>query len=197
MLEFPKTIRIPLDANDTVALPDDYVQWVKISLLNMNGEVSTLRINNALTTYKDNNPDRLSFITPDIQDSWLSNLAGMPFLNYYINGGYAPMWGIAGGLIQYGECRVDEKNNVIIFSPNYQYQDVLLEYISCPTKDGDYMVDRRFREPLIAFMEWKAKVNTEQNYYARMIEARRTIKPVHLQTVNEVIRENEKFCLKS
>lgn len=193
----PKTIRIPVNGNKTATLPADYISWVKIGLIDQNGQVSTLRINNALTTFKDNNPNRLSLLTADVNNGWLGNIENSPFLNYYQDGLYTPLFGIGGGLIQFGECRVDEKNNIIVLPPDYRFDDVLLEYVSCPEKDDDYKVDRRVREALITFIAWKMRLDTDTNFYARLTEARREIKPLHLQYVSQIIREGGKFCLKS
>lgn len=193
----PKTVRLPKNGNQTVTLPADYVAWVKIGVMDNLGQVSTLRINNSLTTFRDNNPNRLDLLTADVNSGWGGSNLNMPFLNFYYNGVYTPLFGIGGGLIQFGECRVDERNNVIILPPDYRFESLLLEYISCPEKDDDYMVDRRLREPLITFIKWKLKLDTDVNYYARLVEARRKITPVHLQTFNQIIRENQKFCLKA
>lgn len=193
----PKTVRLPINGNMTVTLPADYVSWVKIGLIDQNGQVSTLRINNSLTTFRDNNPNRLELLTADVNNGWLGNIEDAPFLNYYQDGLYTPIFGIGGGLIQFSECRVDEKNGVIVLPPDYRFADLLLEYISCPEKDTDYKVDRRLREPLITWIAWKMKLDTDTNYYARLVEARRQIKPIHLQYFNQIIREGGKFCLKS
>jgi len=193
----PKTVRLPINGNNTVTLPADYVAWVKIGIMDNLGQVSTLRINNSLTTFRDNNPNRLDLLTADVNSGWGGSNLNMPFLNYYYNGVYTPLFGIGGGLIQFGECRVDEKNNVIVLPTDYRFDSLLLEYISCPERDDDYMVDRRLREPLITFIAWKLKLDTDTNYYARLVEARRKITPVHLQTFNQIIRENQKFCLKA
>lgn len=193
----PKTVRLPVNGNKTVTIPADYVSWVKIGLVNNLGEVSTLRINNSLTTFRDNNPNRLELLTADVDSGWSGNNSVTPFINYYNNGSYTPLFGIGNALIQFGECRVDEKNNVIVLPPDYKYDDLLLEYISCPERDDDYKVDRRLREPLIAFIAWKFKMGTDTSYYARLTESRRKIKPIHLQYFNQIIREGGKFCLKS
>jgi len=193
----PKTIRIPVNGNMTATLPADYTNWVKIGLLTNTGEVSTLRINNALTTYKDLQPDRVSSLTADVNSGWSGSNSVFPFLNYYYNGVYTPLFGVGGGLVQFGECRVDDANNVIILPENFAYSEIILEYISCPTRDEDYLVDRRLREPLITFIGWKLKLDTDVNYYARLTEARRKIRPVQLQTFEQVIRENQKFCIKA
>ena len=193
----PKTVRLPINGNMTVTIPSDYVSWVKIGLIDQNGQVSTLRINNALTTFRDMNPNRLELLTADVNNGWLGQIENSPFLNYYQDGLYTPIFGIGGGLIQFSECRVDEKNNVIVLPPNYRFDDLLLEYISCPEKDDDYKIDRRLREPLIAFIAWKMRLDTDVNYYARLTVSRRQMKPVHLQYFSQIIREGGKFCLKA
>ena len=90
----PKTVRIPKNGNQTVTLPADYISWSKIGVLNNVGQVSTLKVNNALTLYKDANPNRLSQITPDVQ-SGLPLILGFPFFfNYYDNGLYYNLFGV-------------------------------------------------------------------------------------------------------
>lgn len=192
----PKTVRLPVLPNKTVMFPADYVSWVKIGILNTNGEVLTLRINNSLTTFRDDNANRLSLLTADAsnsigQDSFIGS-----YLNYWNGTGYQPLYGIGHGIQQFGTCRVDETNNLIVLGTNFKYDAVILEYISCPQRDTEYMVDRRLREPLITFIAWKFKLDTDTNYYARLTESRRMISPFNLQTFNQIIREQNKFCLK-
>src|SRR6478735_3536501 len=66
----PITVRLPVLGNKTVPFPSDYITWTKIGILNNNGEVSTLRVNNALTTYKDDNPNRIQKLTADVTDAY-------------------------------------------------------------------------------------------------------------------------------
>lgn len=191
----PKTLRLPVNANKTVYFPHDYVSWVKIGILNSNGEISTLRINRALTTYKDDHPDRLSDLTSDITDSWL-NRGSAPYINFFNNGMYQTLFGVGeAGVVTHGDCRVDEKNNIIILSPNFQYSSIMFEYISSPEKDVDYHVDVRLREAIIAFLEWKSKLCSRQEFYAAATEANRMIKPIKMQSFNQTIRLNEKMTL--
>ena len=191
----PKTVRLPVQGQKTVVLPADYVQWSKIGLLNQNGKVSTLKINTALTTYADTRSNRVSLLTPDLNTAWIGN-SDVPYLNYYTNGVYAPLFGVGGGLITYGECRVDEPNNLIVLSPDFHYDEIIFEYISAPERDLDYMVDIRLREPLIAWCAWKFKMDTELNFYNRYTESNRMMKPLRMQVFQDIIREGNKFCLK-
>ena len=191
----PKTVRLTVNANQTVYFPPDYVSWVKIGILNQNGELSTLKVNRALTKYADDSAQRLSALTADITDGFGGN-RNVPYLNFYNNGLYQTLFGVGdAGIVAYGECNVDEANNIIILSPNFQYKQIVLEYISSPEKDTDYQVDVRLREALIAFMAWKCKLDSRQNFYAEAIEARRCIKPLNLQSFNQTIRLNEKMTL--
>lgn len=191
----PKTLRLPVNGNLTVDFPADYVSWVKIGIMNQNGEINTLRVNKALTTYKDNSPNRLSALSADITDGWINNNIA-PYVNYWNNGLYAPLYGVGySGVVTYGSCTVDETNNIVVLDPNFQYDSVLFEYISSPQKDFDYQVDVRLREAIIAFIEWKCKLASRQEFYAAAIEARRMIKPLNMQSFNQTIRLNEKMTI--
>jgi len=188
----PITVRLPVSGNKTVAFPADYMSWVKIGILNESGEVSTLRINNALSTYKDTNPNRIQHLTSDISDFNSFFLNNPYYLNYYYGGQYQPLFGVGGGLIQYGECRVDDKNNIVVLAPDFKYDSIILEYISSPEKNGDYQVPIYTQEALVAFIRWKAKKAPRIEYIAEKTNARRRApkKKVNLQNINQVIRES-------
>lgn len=191
----PKTVKLTVSANQTAYFPEDYVSWVKIGILSQNGELSTLKVNRALTKYADNSAQRLSVLTADVTNG-LGNSSSTPYLNFYNNGSYQTLFGVGNtGVVTYGDCNVDEANNIIILSPNFLYKEIVFEYISSPSKDVDYKVDVRLREALIAFIAWKCKLDTRQNFFAELVEARRCIKPLNLQSFNQTIRLNEKMTL--
>jgi hypothetical protein len=193
------TVRLPVSGNKTVAFPSDYISWVKIGILNDNGEVSTLKINNALTTYKDTNPNRLEKLTADITDSIPLMLNNPYYFNYYYNGQYNPLFGVGGGLVQYGECRIDDKNNLIVLAPDFRFDSIILEYISSPEKNGDYQVPIIAQEAIISFIKWKSKQGSRDEYIAEKINARRRMpkKKVSLQRINQILRESEAMKLRS
>lgn len=195
----PKTIRVPINPNMTATFPTDCLTWTKIGILNANGEVSTLKINNALTTYRDNNPNRISQLTADINDA-ATNLVNAPFyLNYYYNEGYYNLFGAGSGLVQYGECRVDDANQLVILPMDFKYSSIIFEYISSPERDQDFKVDIALQEAIISFIAWKLKLDSAQNYYAEVTKSRRRLngKKVTLQGINQVIRESESMKLRS
>lgn len=194
----PETFRLPVNGNLTVTLPAGYIKWTKIGVINASGEVSVLKINNSLTKFRDTNPNRLTQIAPDISDTDADDLVGNPFFqNYYFGNVYSPYFGVGNGLITYGSCTVDEKNKVIVLAPDYAYGDILLECIVSPQTNADYQIQIVCQEAVIAFIAWKMKVGNEQSYINRKVEARRRLKPVTLQEINQAIRENQKYSLKA
>lgn len=197
----PKSIRILIDGNKTAQLPSDYLSWSKIGIMDDNGMISSLKVNQALSILKDNNPKRLNYLTADINTSVGAIAAAPFFFNFFGNGAYysAPLFGVVGGLLQYGECKVDEKHNVIIVPPDFKFSSIILEYISAPERDNDYQVESTLVEAIIAFLEWKTNLGPRQEFYACCIEARRTFenKRVTLQNINQIVRETSGMYLKA
>lgn len=195
----PITVRLPVNTgNMTAQLPANYLRWTKIGVVNASGEVSFLRVNTSLTTFRDLSPDRMTAITPDIPDLDVANFLQSPFFyNYYFGSVYSPYFGINVGLITYGDVIVDEVNKLIVLYPDYGFPDVLVEYIASPQMNGDYQIQTVCQEAVIAFLAWKFKVGTQQDYYLRLVEARRKLKPMTLQEIQQALREQNKFALKA
>lgn len=196
----PETIRIPVSGNKTCPFPSNYLSWTKIGILNSAGEISTLRINTGLTTYRDANPNRIEQLTPDINDSVQGMLFAPYYFNYYFNGTYSNLFGVGGGLIQYGECVVDEANEVVVLSPHFKYDAIMFEYLTVPAdENGEYRVPLPLQEAVIAFVKWKLKQGTAVDYYAEATKGRRRLpkKKVTLQMVNQILRESEAQKLRS
>lgn len=195
----PMTVRLPINTgNMTVPLPAGYLNWTKIGVINGSGEVSTLKINTSLTTWRDNNPNRLTAISPDVPDLDVSMYLQSPFFyNYYFGSVYSPYFGIGGGLVQYSDVKVDELNNVIVLDPQYPFPDILLEYIGSPQMNNDYQIQTCCQEAVISFLNWKFKMGSREDFYSELIEARRNLKPITLQEIQQAIREQTKYALKS
>ena len=194
-----KTVRIPVDSNKTVKLPNDCISWTKIGILNDKGEISTLKYNSALTTFRDNNPSRLTDLTSDIS-SGIGNVSLVPFYqNYFYNGGVYNLFGVGGGVVTYGDCKVDEINRVVILNIDFKYDSVMIEYMSSPELDEDFQVPTYLQEAIIAFIKWKLKLGAREDFFAEAISARRSTpkKKFVLQTITQVIRESNGMKLRS
>jgi|SRR6185369_3274718 len=196
----PATVRMPVSPNKTVPFPPGSITWTKIGVLNDHGELSSLKINRGLTTWKDTNPNRLSQIgNADIQSGLPFLLDSPYFFNYYQNGVFQPLFGVGGGLIQYGSCTVDEENRVVVLEPDFRYDHIFFEGIFAPEKNGDYTVPITLLEPIVAFIKWKDKKGTREEFISESIEARRSMpkKRMSLQVINQVLRESEAMKLRS
>lgn len=195
----PMTVRIPINSNKTASFPPGCLSWTKVGLLNEKGETVTLKINNGLTKWRDLNSNRIELLTPDVNNSVTAMTGTNVYLNYYFNGNYCNLFGVGNGLIQYGECRVDEENRVVVLNPDFRYDHIMFEYISAPKKQEDYIFPTALQEAVIAFIEWKLKIAPRELYYAAATVARRRMpgKKVTLQGINQVIRESQAMKLRS
>lgn len=193
------TVRLPVEGNKTVPLPANCLSWTKIGIMDEEGRVNTLKINNSLTTFRDNNPNRLEGITPQINTSIGSQALVPYYSNYFYGGGCFQLYGVGNGVITYGDCKVDEKNRVIILEPDFKYDSIVLEFIDCPEKNNDYEFFTCMQEAVIAFIKWKLKQGSREDFYGAVVEGRRSLpkKKVELQTINQVIRESQAFKMRS
>lgn len=194
----PQTVRLPVEPNKTVPFPSGLMSWSKIGILDDKGQINTLRVNNAITTYRDNNPNRLEDLTPNINNS-IGTLALVPYYsNYFYGGGVYQLFGVGNGVITYGDCTVDEKNRVIVLQKDFKYDSIMLEGIMVPEKNDDYQVMTVLQEAIIMFIRWKLKLASRQEFYAECVAARRAMpkKKVVIQTLNQVLRDSSAFKLR-
>ena len=106
-------------------------------------------------------------------------------------------FGIGGGLVQYSDIKVDEVNKVIVLDPQYGFPDIIIECVVSPQMNGDYQIQICCQEALISFLDWKFKLGSKEDFYTEAIEARRSLKPISLQEIQQAIREQNKYSLKA
>lgn len=213
----PLTVSLPVNPNKTADLPSNYLQWIKIGQFNSAGELQTLRVNEQLTTFKDNDPNRVSQITPEIQsalcgEGWYGVSGDGGFTGAGISDGYSyqPEFGLGSRLVQYGECKVDTQNQVIILNTNYEYQHVVLEYLCSPEMNDDYQIPIQFKEAMIAWLGWQDVMylpatghvgNNAARYRANIFRAqlslaKKMFKPFRLQEAMQYFVEGETLAIK-
>lgn len=205
----PKTTLLEVNANLTANVPIDFIDWVRVGVFNAFGEIATLRVNDELTTYKDNNPNRLSDIQSEVGE-------GENYLQYpywwggWDDNGYEQYFGAGSALVQAGECKFDKTNNIIILDPNFAYTQIVLQYISMPMMDDDYAVDMKCQEALIAWLRFKdiqslpssrmvnisEKQLRQREYFLQKKLARKRMKPFRLQVSEQFTREAQRLAVK-
>lgn len=206
----PKTVKLKVNPNMTVDLPEDYIKYTKIGVLNAKGEVATLERNTNLTSYRINEADRASVNVDRASDT--SRISDLVYLNFYYEGtGIVNLYGVGSTLQQLGHFDIDEDQGLIYLDNEFTYDYIILEYISSPQEDATFKIPIQVRECLIAYLAWKdieymptsRKVNpTEkrmrrQEYYNERRLAKDRMMPFIKWEANSIIRMNEKSAVKA
>lgn len=149
-----KSVKLPVNANLTVTLPADYLQYSKVGVFNEQGEIIPMGVNNNLTVAFDLNPTRLeqtqdNTITTNVQQN------GIWWFNYWNGYGIGNVFGLPSGSPFIGSFKIDNANGVIVLSENFSYPYVMLEYMASPQDGGEYYIPIQFKEALIAYLRWK------------------------------------------
>lgn len=149
-----KSVKLPVNANLTVTLPADYLNYTKVGVLNAQGEIIPLSVNNNLTTAFDMQPSRLSQ-TQDPTVFTGYSPQGIVWWNYWNGYGLSNLYGLPSGSPFVGNFKIDNKNGVIVLDENFMFDYVMLEYISSPQQGQDYYVPIQFKEAVISYLRWK------------------------------------------
>lgn len=149
-----KSVKLPVNDNLTVQLPADYLNYSKVGVLNQQGEIIPMGVNNNLTVAFDLSPTRLE----QTQDDTLvtqANENGVWWYNFWTGYGYGNLYGFPSGSPFIGSFKIDNANGVIVLSENFSYPYVMLEYVSSPVEGGEYYIPIQFKEAVIAYLRWK------------------------------------------
>lgn len=149
-----KSVKLPINANLTVTLPADYINWTKVGILNNLGEIIPLYYNDKLTTYADLSPDRIQRTQDDNIFAW-ADWGVNTWCNYWNGYAYINIYGVPSGAPFVGSFKVDTENGVILLNERYQFDYLMLEYVSSPVQGQEYYIPMQFREALIAWITWK------------------------------------------
>lgn len=205
-----KAVKLPVNANLTVTLPADYLQYSKVGVLNEKGEIITMGVNNKLTVAFDLSPNRIE----QTQDNTIPTVfsdSGIWWYNYWNGYGFGNLFGLPSGTPFIGSFKIDNANGVIVLSENFSYQYIMLEYVSSPVPGGEYYVPVQFRTAVIAYLAWqdiafipsKTHVQNsnaamrEKNYYNQLRMAKARYDPVNLPDLYQWNLENQRLCVKA
>ena len=149
-----KSVKLPVNANLTVTLPEDYLNYTKVGILNNEGAIIPLQVNNNLTTAFDMQPNRLAQTQdPSIVTGYSPQ--GIVWWNFWNGYGLSNLYGLPSGSPFVGSFKIDNKNGVIVLDEYYDFEYVMLEYIASPVSGGEYFIPIQFKEAVIAYLRWK------------------------------------------
>lgn len=212
-----QSVKLPINANLTVTLPANYVNWSKVGVLNSQGAIIPLNYNNNFTTYADLLPDRVEKTTDDtlVGAELGGSIWGGSWANYWNGYSYTNIYGVPSGQPIVGSFKVDTDNGVILLNHHFteRYEYIILEYVASPqpSEGVDYYLPVQFREALIAWMYWrdgKAKgVRTHMqlgtnrdNKHDFFVERRNAIvrwKPVRIMEIYQASQEMSRMAIKT
>lgn len=176
-----KSLKLSIDtSNDTVALPDDFVDLLKVGIVDSDGIVRVFgnnkNINHSrrMETETDQRPlvnDQfdsgpmnigLNTIGDRIDDKSSTNnttssdtdLSQYIFENYIYQGGLGRLYGTGGGSLA-GEYRLNLDQNRIEVETNSGYSEVVIEYIADEARSSDPEVHVYAEEALRSYIYYK------------------------------------------
>lgn len=149
-----RTVKLVVNANKTVTVPEDFIKYTKLGILNGVGELVPLKYNEKLTTYADLRNDRIA----DTQASNFANYYSFSspiFYNYWNGATYENMYGLPGGYMYAGGFKVDKHNGVILLDSAFGWSGLVLEYTASPQPGREYMIPVEFRQAMVNWLSWQ------------------------------------------
>ena len=174
-----RSIKLSVESNDTVTLPDDYVDVSKIGVIGSDGIIRTLNHNGNLnysrkyevdssgdatneTNDSEEGPLNIeSNIVLDRQDDKTSTSSSnsedvntYTFDNYVFQGGSGRLYGVGGGSAP-GEYRINLDQNRIEIASNSSFTQLVMEYVADEARSTDPEVHVYAEEALRCYMYYK------------------------------------------
>ena len=207
----PVTRKLDVNANLTVDLPQDYTDWVKVGVLNNNGEIATLKLNNQLSSNGSLGFDRLSHNVDASNGPFSSDEGAFGYRNLVWGEQYFQFFGAPSGTTNLGEFKVDEDNGQILLAPGYTYDYVILEYLPSPESNEEFLIPEKASECILAWLAWRDIINKpssrrvnnqekmirKQEFKSQRIQLRRTLNPFRIPVANDIIRQGMSLSLKA
>jgi hypothetical protein len=206
-----RTVKIPIDTtNYTAELPNDYISYTKIGVLNSVGEIIPLKFNNKMTYYADQQPDRLALTQDNTLATWYQS--DMPlWFNYWDGYGFQNIYGLPSGSPFVGSFNIDDSNGVVLLNQYFFYSYLMIEYLSSGNPDEPFRIPIQFREALLSFLAWRDiasmpstrkgnlgdKRDRKQEFYNQRRIANAQFKPLYLMQAYEQNLDTQRMTVKA
>ena len=205
-----RTVKLAVDTtNYTVMLPNDYISYTKVGVLNSRGEIIPLIYNEKMTFYADQQPDRLALTQDNTLVDWYNQSYPL-FYNYWDGYGFTNIYGYPSGSPFVGSFKIDDSNGVVLLNENFYYDYVMIEYLAAPNPEQKYMIPIQFREAMIAWLAWRDIANMpstrrgnlgdkrdrKSEFYNQRRIANAQFKPLYLNEAYEWNLMNQRLTVK-
>ena len=204
-----RSVKLPVNSNLTVNLPDDYMQYSKIGVLNSRGEIIPMAYNNKLTKFADLSTDRIAKTEDNtIVDLLLFNTP--IWYNYWNGDCYTALYGLPSGAPFVGSFKIDNENGIILLGEHFGYSYLMVEYVASPKEGGEYYIPIQFKEALISYLRWKDiislpntrrgslgdKAQRRHEYFNDRRLAQARYRPIYLEDAYQWAMENQRLVVK-
>src|ERR1700743_905323 len=205
-----QTIKLPVNSNFTVNLPDNYIQWCKVGVLNEVGEIIPLNYNNKLTLFADLQQNRLAQTQDNsLFDFYFAN--SFIFYNYWNGDSFENLYGLPSGGPFVGSFKIDNTNGLIVLNDYFQYSYVFVEMIASPKEGTPIRLPIQFKEAMVAFLGWQDnyykpssshmqrgdKESLKHNFYNELRLAKAQYKPLSLEEAYEQNLRMQRLTIKA
>lgn len=205
-----RSVKLPVLGNQTVQLPNNFLRYTKVGVLNSRGEVVPLIYNNKMTFYSDQDPDRQSK-TIDNTFLALCNFNAPVFYNYWNNDAFTNIYGVPSGAPYQGSFNIDEAAGVILLNEQFNFDYIILEYVASPVEGDACNIPVQFREAMIAWLAWQDiayvpssrkgnlgdKRDRKNNFYNERRLANARYRPLYLEQAYEWSLQNTRMTVKA
>ena len=206
-----RSVKIPIDTtNFTAQLPNDYISYTKIGVLNSVGEIIPLKFNNKMTYYADQQPDRLELTQDNTLATWYQRDLPLWF-NYWDGYGFQNIYGLPSGSPFVGSFNIDDSNGVVLLNQYFYYSYLMIEYLSSGNPDEPFRIPIQFREALLSFLAWRDiasmpstrkgnlgdKRDRKQEFYNQRRIANAQFKPLYLMQAYEQNLDTQRMTVKA
>ena len=222
ILKVVRSIKLPVESNDTVTLPDDYVEWTKIGTVGSDGIVYVMGENkniNMSQKYSEIDGDKYDTDGDGLyerEDSKTATANGSPmsdsgitdgmnsylFRNYIHGSDAGRLYGIGGGHY-YGEFRINTDQNRVELKTNNNISEIVMEYVADEARSSNPRVHIFAEEALRSYIYYKLierkssvpvgeKQRARQEYYNERRLANARINSFTKEELLKTIRKNTK-----
>lgn len=216
ILQRVRSIKLAVNSNDTVDLPDDFVSLSKIGVVGGDGVIQVLTNNpniNISQKYKtsgsllvdsdgDGVYDRVDSKTPTLDTEKIDQRDYVTFSNYVYQNNVGQLYGLGGG-IYVGEYRLNHDQNRIELSVDGNITEVVIEYIADEARSENPTVHVMAEEALRAYIYYKVierkrtvpageKARARSEYFNELRRANSRLQSFSKEDALQVIRKNFK-----
>lgn len=152
-----KIVELCINDNDTVDLPNDFINYTRIGMIGGDGRVYAMARDNQINLAPNCGVQGRNLQN---QGDWLNPYIGAPYSGFFygVNGFTGGIFGAGGGSNGFGFYRLDKKTNQLWLGGLNMFSNcsIILEYIGdIDAEDGDFVVNPFVIQTIKDWISWR------------------------------------------